>query len=87
VWALAAVALPILVRGRAPVLDALGALIWAAGLITAMRLAAGEAGEPPGLLLAALVAAAVATVLARRMRPEPRLSAPTAGDTGTGAAI
>jgi eukaryotic-like serine/threonine-protein kinase len=87
VWALAAMALPLLVRGRAPILDALGALIWAAGLITAVRLVAGEAAEPPGLLFAALVAATVAAVLARRMRPEPRLSGPTAGDTGTGAAI
>ena len=42
---LAALVLPLLVRGRTPVLDALGALIWAAGLISALRLVAGGA-EP-----------------------------------------
>jgi eukaryotic-like serine/threonine-protein kinase len=87
VWALAALVLPLLVRGRASVLDALGALVWAAGLITATGLVAGGDGDPPGLLFAALLAASLAAVLARRMRPEPRLSAPTVGDTGTGAAI
>ena len=30
--------LPLLVRGRVPVLDAVGGLIWAAALITALRL-------------------------------------------------
>jgi eukaryotic-like serine/threonine-protein kinase len=89
VWAAAAAALPLVVRGRASVLDALGALIWAAGLITAMRMVAGEGTDPPGLLFAALVAAAVAVLLARRLhlRPEPRLRASALGDTGTGGAI
>ncbi|HEY6771082.1 MAG TPA: serine/threonine-protein kinase, partial [Solirubrobacterales bacterium] len=41
VFALAAWALPLLIRGRSPVLDALGALIWAAGLISALRLVDG----------------------------------------------
>jgi tRNA A-37 threonylcarbamoyl transferase component Bud32 len=71
IFALAAFALPLLVRGRAPVLDGLGALIWAAGLISALRLVAG-ASTPPGLLFGSLVAAAIAAVLVRRFGlPEP----------------
>jgi tRNA A-37 threonylcarbamoyl transferase component Bud32 len=66
IFALAAYVLPLLVRGRAPVLDALGALIWAAGLITALRLVAGGSG-PPGLLFGALLAAVLATLLTRRL--------------------
>ncbi len=72
VWALAALALPLFVRGRAPVLDGLGALIWAAGLISAHRLVAGPSGDPPGLLFAAVLAAAIAALIARRL-PEPEL--------------
>jgi tRNA A-37 threonylcarbamoyl transferase component Bud32 len=67
-FALAAFALPLLVRGRAPVLDALGALIWAAGLISCLRLVAGGS-SPPGLLFGALLAAGIAAVLARRLGP------------------
>jgi tRNA A-37 threonylcarbamoyl transferase component Bud32 len=76
IFALAAWALPLLIRGRAPLLDALGALVWAAGLISALRLVDGGS-SPPGLLFAALLAAAVAAVLTRRLGPsEPyRLSA------------
>ena len=66
VFALAAFALPLLIRGRAPVIDALGALIWAAGLISALRLVAGGS-SPPGLLFGALVAAVIAAVLVRRL--------------------
>ncbi|MGH2984098.1 MAG: serine/threonine-protein kinase [Solirubrobacterales bacterium] len=84
VWALAAFALPLLVRGRAPVLDALGALIWAAGLISAHRLVAGPSGDPPGLLFAALVAAVVAALVARRVGVPGRDSA-SAEQPGTGA--
>jgi eukaryotic-like serine/threonine-protein kinase len=70
-FALAAFALPLLVRGRTPVLDGLGALIWAAGLISALKLVAGGS-TPPGLLFGALVAAAIAAVLVRRFGlPEP----------------
>jgi hypothetical protein len=65
-FALAACLLPVLVRGRAPVLDALGALIWAAGLISCLRLVAGGS-SPPGLLFGALLAAGLAAVLARRL--------------------
>lgn len=70
IWSLAALALPILVRGRAPVLDAVGGLIWAAGLISALRLVAGGT-SPPGLLFAALVAALVAALAARRQAAGP----------------
>jgi eukaryotic-like serine/threonine-protein kinase len=71
VFALAAFALPLLVRGRTPVLDGLGALIWAAGLISALKLVAGGS-TPPGLLFGALVAAVIAAVLVRRFGlPEP----------------
>jgi tRNA A-37 threonylcarbamoyl transferase component Bud32 len=67
-FALAAFLLPLLIRGRAPILDALGALIWAAGLISALRLLAGGS-SPPGLLFGALFAALVAAVLVRRIGP------------------
>ena len=85
VWALAAAALPMLVRGRTPVLDALGALVWAAALISAHRVVAGPDAEPAGLLFAALLAALVAALLARRVRQSPTLAASPMGETGTGA--
>jgi tRNA A-37 threonylcarbamoyl transferase component Bud32 len=66
IFAAAALVLPVLVRGRTPLLDGLGALIWAAGLITTLKLVAGST-SPPGLLLGALLAAAIAALLARRM--------------------
>jgi eukaryotic-like serine/threonine-protein kinase len=77
VFALAAWALPLLIRGRTPVLDGLGALIWAAGLISALRLVDGGS-SPPGLLFGALFAAVVAALLTRRFGvPEPyRLRVP-----------
>ena len=68
VFALAAVVLPVLIRGRAPVLDALGALVWAAGLISAVRLTARGA-SPPDLLFGALLAAVIAALLVRRLGP------------------
>jgi tRNA A-37 threonylcarbamoyl transferase component Bud32 len=71
VFALAAFALPLLIRGRAPVLDGIGALIWAAGLISALRLVAGGS-NPPGLLFGALLAAVVAALLIRRIGPPER---------------
>ena len=73
VWALAALLLPFLVRGRTPVIDALGALIWAAGLISALRLVAGGT-SPPDQLFAAVVAAAVAALAVHRLGPPPRLT-------------
>jgi eukaryotic-like serine/threonine-protein kinase len=65
IFAAAALVLPVLVRGRTPLIDALGALIWAAGLITTLRLVAGSA-SPPGLPFGALLAGAVALLLSRR---------------------
>ncbi|MGC1813646.1 MAG: hypothetical protein WA696_05860, partial [Solirubrobacterales bacterium] len=65
IFAAAALVLPILIRGRTPLIDALGALIWAAGLITTLRLVAGSA-SPPGLLFGALLAGALAALLSRR---------------------
>jgi tRNA A-37 threonylcarbamoyl transferase component Bud32 len=66
VFALAAWALPMLIRGRTPVLDGLGALIWAAGLISALRLVGGGS-SPPGLFFGALLAAVIAALLTRRL--------------------
>ena len=66
IFAAAALVLPVLVRGRTPLIDALGALIWAAGLITTLRLVAGGA-SPPGLLFGALVAAALAVLISRHV--------------------
>jgi tRNA A-37 threonylcarbamoyl transferase component Bud32 len=66
VFALAAFALPLLIRGRSPVIDAVGALIWAAGLISALRLVAGGS-SPPGLLFGAVLAAVIAALLVRRL--------------------
>ena len=82
-WALAAVSLPLLVRGRVPVMDAVGALIWAAGLITALRLLAGPNGDPNGLFVAMLLATVAGVLLARRLRDARELPAgvaPRGGD-------
>ncbi|HSD24745.1 MAG TPA: serine/threonine-protein kinase [Solirubrobacterales bacterium] len=83
IFALAAWALPLLIRDRAPLLDALGALVWAAGLISALRLVDGGS-SPPGLLFAALLAAVLAALLTRRLGPsEPyRLGASDAYQEG-----
>jgi hypothetical protein len=81
IFAAAALVLPLLVRGRTPLLDGLGALIWAAGLISALRVVAGST-SPPGLLFGALLAAVVAAVLSRRAqrgRQIPSASGATAG--------
>jgi hypothetical protein len=86
-WALAAAALPLLVRGRGPVPDLVGALIWAAGLISAHRLLSGPGAEPEGLLLAALAAACLAALVAPRVRERvPRVpSHAPQPETGAGA--
>ncbi len=70
-WAVAAVTLPLLVRGRTPVLDVLGALLWAAALISAHRVLAGPDGEPTGLLAASVLAAIAAVLVARHLRAGP----------------
>jgi eukaryotic-like serine/threonine-protein kinase len=64
-FAIAALVLPILIRGRAPVIDAIGALIWAAGVISVLRLINGGT-SPPDLLFGALLAAVLAALLVRR---------------------
>jgi hypothetical protein len=71
IFAAAALVLPLLIRGRTPLIDALGALIWAAGLITTLRLVAGST-SPPGLIFGALLAAVVAALLSRRIGSPPR---------------
>ena len=71
VFALAAWVLPMLIRGRAQLLDGIGALVWAAGLISALRLVDGGS-SPPGLLFGALLAAVVAALLTRRFGPPER---------------
>jgi eukaryotic-like serine/threonine-protein kinase len=81
IFAAAALVLPVLVRGRTPLIDALGALIWAAGLITTLRLVAGSP-SPPGLLFGALLAGALAVLLSRRAqgaRLTPSASVAAAG--------
>jgi hypothetical protein len=69
-WALAAAALPLVVRGRAFALDLVGATAWAAGLASAtqavaeaMNEGAGTAGAR-GLVLGAVASAAVAVAVA-----------------------
>lgn len=72
-WSLGALALGLLVRGRNPALDLLGALVWAAALVAALRLHSDVAGPSPAIL-ALVVLAVVATVIMWRARggSEPR---------------
>jgi hypothetical protein len=86
VWAAAAVVLPLLVRGRAPVLDLVGALVWAAGLASALRIVAGQGAEPAGVLVATALAAIAAALVAPRLStpappPPQALGAPGHGPT------
>jgi eukaryotic-like serine/threonine-protein kinase len=62
VWALAALVLPVLVRGRSPAVDLVAAAAWAAGLASATEAIAGAAGAgaPRGLVAGAIVSALVA---------------------------
>jgi hypothetical protein len=53
-------------------------------LISAHRLVAGPSGDPPGLLFAALLAAVVAALIARRLRVTAPES-PVVDHPGTGA--
>ena len=66
-WALAALALPYLVRGRVFALDLVGATIWAAALGSATQ---AVAPEMRGLVAGAVVAGGLA-VAARATRPRP----------------
>jgi drug/metabolite transporter (DMT)-like permease len=72
VWALGAVVLPLLVRGRGAVRDLLAGAVWASAVALATaQLAAGAGGHvhgaPRGLVLGALLAVAAA-VGARALR-------------------
>jgi hypothetical protein len=71
-WALAALVLPWLVRGRSMVLDVAAAAIWAGALAGATAAlteqVAGPGSTAPGLLGGALLAAAVAVLLPRARR-------------------
>jgi hypothetical protein len=66
-WAVAALALPWLVRGRALAVDVVGATIWAAALAAATATITQAAGlaEPRGLAAGAMVAGALAFMVAR----------------------
>jgi eukaryotic-like serine/threonine-protein kinase len=66
-WALAALALPWLVRGRALAVDVVGATIWASALAAATATITQAAGlaEPRGLAAGAVVAGALAFMVAR----------------------
>jgi eukaryotic-like serine/threonine-protein kinase len=72
-WALAAAVLPWVVRGRSPLIDAIAAACWSAGLLAATPyfdagLTSGSAlSQPRGAVLAAVLAAATA-VGARALR-------------------
>jgi hypothetical protein len=62
VWAVAAVLLPLLVRGRALPADIVGAVAWSAGLAAATQ---GATGAPPrDLVLGAVAAGALALLVA-----------------------
>jgi hypothetical protein len=58
VWAVGALVLPVLVRGRALPVDAIGAAAWAAGLAAATQACTGAA--PRGLVVGAVAGAALA---------------------------
>jgi serine/threonine protein kinase len=68
-WAIAALLLPVLVRGRSAALDIVGATAWAATLAAATQaLAQALVLDPPRGLVAAAVAAAAIAVAARALR-------------------
>jgi eukaryotic-like serine/threonine-protein kinase len=64
-WSIGALALGIVVRGRNPALDLLGALVWVAGLAATLRLHEGAAGPSAGVLAAAVLALVAATIVWR----------------------
>jgi hypothetical protein len=71
-WALAAMLLPVLVRGRSAALDLVGAAAWAATLAAATQaLAEGLLLDPPRGLVAGAVLAGVVAVAARAARARP----------------
>ena len=70
-WALAAMALPWLVRGRRAQLRALAALVWATALLVGTALLAAQLGvpRPPLSVPAAALAAALAFAACERRDP------------------
>jgi hypothetical protein len=66
-WSFGALALGLVVRGRSPALDLLGALVWAAALVAALGLRSGAAGLRGGVL-AATVLVVIAAIVAWRAR-------------------
>ncbi|HWC27447.1 MAG TPA: hypothetical protein VG474_12745 [Solirubrobacteraceae bacterium] len=68
-WALAAIVLPLLVRGRSPALDLVGVSAWAAALAAATQaLADALVLDPPRGLVAGALAGAATAVAARAAR-------------------
>ncbi|MBA3748876.1 MAG: hypothetical protein H0W96_15500, partial [Solirubrobacterales bacterium] len=68
-WGLAAILLPVLVRGRSAALDLVGVAAWAATLAAAMQaLSEAIVLDPPRGLVAGALAGAVIAVAARAVR-------------------
>jgi hypothetical protein len=87
VWALAAVLLPVVVRGRSTALDLLGATAWA-GAVTAGTAAVADVlgrPEPAGLAAAALMAG-LAALAGARVGPATSSHTWGMGDDGSTAA-
>jgi hypothetical protein len=70
-WSLAALALGLLVRGRSLALDLIGAMLWAAALVAALRLHAGAAGPPPAILALAVLVVLAMVIAWRARAPVP----------------
>jgi hypothetical protein len=68
-WSLGAVTLGMVVRWRNPALDLLGALLWVAALVAALRLHAGAAGPSPAVLAAAVLTVVAVAIAWRARRP------------------
>ena len=85
-WAIAAVLLPLLVRGRSAVLDLVGASAWAATLAAATQaLAQALMLDPPRGLVAGALASAAVAVAARALRGRVKASRPEENHLRAGA--
>jgi len=78
IWSGGAFALGLLVRGRNPALDLLGALVWSAVLAAALRLAPDSTGPSPAAFAIAVLAV-VAVVVLWRAREESHAPQPIFG--------